>query len=151
MEISIPQSQHFRNLIAIIFAMVVGVIVVGTIESIGHTIYPPPADLDMNDAAQMKKYIAELPLSAMLFVIAAWAAGIFCGCLFAGVMGVAQGAFCSVVYSIIFCSVVMLMLFQIPSPVWFTIAGLVVLGPSAYAGWTVSKHLLTRLHRTQKD
>jgi len=148
-EISIPQSQHFRNIIAIIFAMVIGVIVVGTIESMGHAVYPPPADLDMNDADQMKEYVAKLPVAALLFVIAGWAAGIFSGCLFAGIMGFQQGKFCSVVYSIIFCSVVGLMLFQIPSPVWFTLSGIIVLAPSAFAGWVVSQLILARLQRSR--
>lgn len=150
MEISLPQSQHFRNFVAIIFAMVIGVIVVGTIESIGHTVYPPPADLDMNDADQMKEYVANLPIAALLFVVAGWAAGIFSGCLFAGIMGFRQGKFCAVVYSIIFCSVVGLMLFQIPSPVWFTLFGIIVLAPSAFAGWIVSQLILARLQRSRQ-
>lgn len=145
MEISIPESQHFRNLVSIIFAMVVGVIVVGTIESLGHTIVPPPADLDMSDADQMKEYLANAPVLAMLFVIAGWAAGMFSGCLFAGIMGISKGTFCCIVYGFCFTSIVILMLVQIPSPLWFRLTGVTVLAPSAYAGWSVSKAILIRL------
>ena len=145
MEISIPESPHFRNLVAIILAMLTGVIVVGTIESIGHTVYPPPADLDMSDAEEMKKYIANIPLPAMLFVIFAWSAGIFSGCLIAGIMGVQQHTFCCAVYSLIFTTMVVLMLIMIPSPAWFSILGIVILAPSALAGWTISKWILKRL------
>jgi len=128
---------------------VIGVIFVGTIESIGQAVYPPPADLDMNDAEQMNEYVANLPVAALLFVVAGWAVGIFSGCVFAGVMGFQQGKFCSVVYSIIFCSVVGLMLYQIPSPVWLTLSGIIVLAPSAFAGWFVSQWILARLQYPQ--
>ncbi len=143
-EILIPQSQHFRNMVAILFAMVIGVIVVGTVESIGQAVYPPPADLDMNDTAQMKRYLARLPAAALLFVIGGWSAGIFCGCLFAGIMGFRQGTFCSIVYSILFCSVVGLMLYEVPLPLWFTVFGIVILAPSALAGWGLSRWTLLR-------
>jgi len=145
MEIVVPESTHFRNFVAILFAMVLGVIVVGTIESIGHLAYPPPADLDMTNAEEMEKYIATVPVQAMLFVIFAWSAGIFSGCVFAGIMGAQQGTFCCLVYSLIFTSMVIAMLFMVSSPVWFSVAGLLILAPSAFAGWASAGSILTWL------
>ncbi len=144
-EVSIPQSQHFRNIVAIIFAMVTGVIVVGTIESIGHVLYPPPVGLELDTPDQMGEYIGSLPAAALLIVLAGWSTGIFSGCLLAGIIGFKQGKFCSIVYSLIFCSVVGLMLYQVPSPAWFRCSGLVLLVPSAFAGWYVSDLILIRL------
>lgn len=144
-EVSIPQSQHFRNIVAIIFAMVTGVIVVGTIESIGHVLYPPPVGLELDTPAQMGEYIGNLPAAALLIVLAGWSTGIFSGCLLAGIIGFKQGKFCSTVYSLVFCSVVGLMLYQVPSPAWFRCSGLILLVPSAFAGWYVSDLILIRL------
>ncbi|MBL4884089.1 MAG: hypothetical protein JKY95_06085 [Planctomycetaceae bacterium] len=117
----------------------------GTIESIGHTFYPPPADLDMSNAEQMKKHVANLPVAAMLFVIVGWAAGIFTGCLIGGIMGIRKGRFCCLVFGLLFTLMVILMLVKIPSPIWFSIAGIVVLAPSAFLGWSISRMILIRL------
>lgn len=145
MEISIPDSPHFRNFVAILFGMVVGVIVVGTIESMGNTIYPPPVELDLGDIEQLKEYIATEPAGAMSFVLIAWSLGIFSGCLVSGIMGVKQGVLCCSVYSLIFMVVVIIILRQISYPIWFSIAGISLLVPSAFAGWAASRSILIRL------
>jgi len=49
------------------------------IESIGHVIYPPPENLDWNNADIVKSYVESLPIGALLFVLVGWFGGVVVG------------------------------------------------------------------------
>ena len=56
-----------RNAAAFVVGIVTAFGLVLLIEKLGHTIYPPPADLDWSDPAAVRPYIATLPIFALLF------------------------------------------------------------------------------------
>ncbi len=151
MEISIPDSPHFRNIIAIVFGLMVSAIAVGTIEMLGHQIYPELADLDYEDDAQMRTILSNAPATALVCIIAAWTCGNFFGCFVAGVMGTEQGTFCCIVLSVIIAFLAVTMLSQIPMPKWFTFLGLVMLIPGGFAGWWLSRFTLDKLQSSVID
>jgi len=66
-----------RKILAVIFGMLVGAIVVFLVDMFGHTIYPFPEGLDMDDTAAVNAYVAAAPVGAMLFVVLAWVLGSF--------------------------------------------------------------------------
>lgn len=151
MEISIPESPHFRNIIAIVFGLMFSAIAVGSVEMLGHQIYPELAELDYEDDAQMRVILSKAPATALACIIAGWTCGIFFGCFVAGVMGTDQGTFCCIVLSGIVVMLAVTMLSQIPMPKWFTFLGLVMLIPGGLAGWWLSRFTLDKLQRSVID
>ena len=55
------------------------VISIALIQQVSTLLYPMPPDLDFEDRAALKAWIDELPLSALLLVIASYATGAFAG------------------------------------------------------------------------
>jgi len=144
MDVSLPDSPHLRNVIAILLGLMVSVIVVGTVEMVGHAVYPPPADTDLEDPEAVKELMANAPAPALMFVVAAWGLGLFAGVFVAAILGGEQAGFCVSVLSLVFLSMVVMMLVQIPSPGWFNAAGIVVLVPAGFGGWNLAQRLLNR-------
>lgn len=118
-----------RRIIAFIAGIAVAVALVMVIQKLGHSLFPPPTDLDPADREFMEAYVASLPWGPLAFVIASyfvatlvggWVAGAVAGewpLLYAGVVGffILAGAISTVM--------------MIPHPTWFTmaaIAGIVI-------------------------
>ncbi|MFN3159473.1 MAG: hypothetical protein ACE37I_09165 [Rubinisphaera brasiliensis] len=150
MDVYLPDSPHLRNVIAILLGLMVSVIVVGTVEMVGHAAYPPPAGVDLEDPEQVQEMMANAPAPALLFVIAAWGLGLFAGVFVAAILGADQAGFCVSVLSLVFLSMVVMMLVQIPSPAWFSVGGIVILVPAGFAGWNLSQRLLNSW-RSQRE
>ena len=60
-----------RNVGAGVLGLMMGLMLVWLIQQIGHTVYPPPVDVDFGDPEAVRAYIAALPIGAILFVGAA--------------------------------------------------------------------------------
>lgn len=118
-------NQAARSVLAAFTGIIVAVAIVWGVETLGHVVYSPPADLDFNDADAMRAYIETLPPGALAFVLFAWLLATFVGgwvaariakrrpLLFAGIVG-----------GVILAAAVANLLL-IPHPLWLTIAALV--------------------------
>ncbi|MBT8112019.1 MAG: hypothetical protein KJO27_14975 [Gammaproteobacteria bacterium] len=126
-----------KNIAAGIAGVVIAGVFVWLVEMVGHSVYPPPPNLDFADADAMRAYIDRLPLGALLFVAAAWFIGTLGGTFSACKIGTAK--------PIVFAGVVgglMLLgtaanLIMIPHPLWFSILGIVGIIVAAWLGMTL--------------
>lgn len=113
-----------KKLLAVVLGVVAAVIVITAIESLGHALYPPPANLDIDDREAMQAFIANLPLGALLMVMAAWIAATLAG----GVLACFIARERPYVYAGIVGALVLLgtiiNLMAIPHPLWFSIVSL---------------------------
>lgn len=114
-------------MVRIIAGAVVGVVVAGLcvfgIQFLGHLVYPPPAGLDMGDAAGVAAYVAGAPLGALLFVIAAWSIGTLIGTAVAMLIGgwnIIAGALAGAVNTGFAVATVIM----VPHPAWMVASGL---------------------------
>ena len=114
-----------RNIAAGIVGVIVAFAVVWIVEKIGHTVYPPPTDLNFADAEAMKDYVATVPLGALLFVAAAWFAGATAGTCAACAIGTAKPMYLAVVVGGLVFVAASMNLVMIPHPMWFSVLGLV--------------------------
>ena len=124
----------FKSAVAIISGIVVGMLIIGILEAVGHWMYPPPAGLDRENTEAIKAYIAEAPPGALVMVLIAWAAGTYVG---SGITanrapccpwmqgGITGGVLMA-------CGIIMLVM--IPHPGWFTVASLLVFPIAAGLG-----------------
>lgn len=123
-----------RSIIAVVLGIILGGIVVGLVEYVGHLVYPAPAGIDMRNPEALKTYAANAPVGALLFVILAWALGSLTGgwlAAFIARQSRSQHALIVGGVLMIFGIINMLM---IPHPVWFWIVGILVFLPAAYIG-----------------
>lgn len=132
-----------RKVVAIIFGVIVAVVLIMIVETFGHTVYPPPADLDFTDMDAMAAYVDALPTGALLFVMAAWVAGTFGG----GLLACAIARERPMVYAFSIAGMVLLgtgfTLTQIHHPTWFSVLSIIAILLTAWltgqAGSTFSQ------------
>ena len=107
--------RNFGVTIGIVTGLLVNMIIV----QVGMMVYPPPADLDLNDIEAMTEMIAVMPLGQLMFTyvghLAQAGVGSIAGCLSnrqtAGRTGMLVGG-----VTAMFC---MLNLLTVPHPSWF--------------------------------
>ena len=131
-----------KKIVAGVAGVVVAVLIVWLVESIGHSVYPPPTDLNFANQDAMRDYVATLPIGAFLFVGGAWFLGALGGTVTACRIGDAKAK----TYALVVGGLVLLAtaanLIMIPHPVLFSVpavAGIVVaawLGMKIGAGKT---------------
>jgi len=124
-----------------IIAGIVGIIVAGTlvwiVETVGHTIYPTPADLDVGNTDVMRAYIDTLPLGALLTVAIAWFIGSLGGTLVACKVGSARPLIYLLVVGGMMFAGAAYNLTIIPHPIWFSVLGIVGIFFGAWLGMTL--------------
>lgn len=116
-----------RKVVAIIFGVIVAVVLIMIVETIGHTLYTPPANLDITDMDAMTAYVDGLPIGALLFVMAAWVTGTFGG----GLLACAIARERPTVYAFCIAGMVLLgtvfTLTQVHHPIWFSVTSIIVI------------------------
>jgi hypothetical protein len=112
-----------RNVFAVLLGIAVAVFAVMAVEMLGHSVYPPPADLSLDDPKAISDYIAGAPLLALGFVLLAWAAGAFSGGAMAATVAAGRRPqrFGLIVGGIILVMAA-LTLCMAPHPGWFVLA-----------------------------
>ena len=114
-----------RNIGAGIVGIVVAGALVWLVETIGHSIYPTPADLDNGNVDVMRAYIDTVPLGAMLSVALAWFVGSLGGTFAACKIGSARPLIYVLVVGGMMFAGAAFNLTVIPHPIWFSVLGIV--------------------------
>lgn len=125
-----------KAILGTVAGVIVGGIMVGFSEKIGHSFYPPPGGLDFNDPVVLKELIATLPVGAFLFVLLAYGLGAIAGTITGGLIG---GRKAAVIVGAILCLFGFMALLMIPHPIWFGPCVLVVNGLGTILGLQVNK------------
>lgn len=127
-----------RNPAAAVAGLFVAFVSIYLIDKLGHSIYPPPADLDFSDPDAIRPYIATLPITALLFPMFGWFTGTFLGSVIACLIGTAKAwVFPTMVGGLIFAATIA-NLIVIPHPLWFSIISLLGIIASAWLAWMVT-------------
>ena len=123
-----------------IFAVVLGIVVVAAIVQIAefgvHAISPPPPGMNMRNLETVKAYVAALPLSALLLVLAGWLLGILLGTSIAARLGrTAVTAY--IVGGVFFClGIYNAVVF--PQPVWYSVILSVIYIAATFGGIAIA-------------
>ena len=126
-----------KNIAAGVAGVVVAGLLVWLVEMIGHSVYPPPADLDFADADAMRAYIDTLPIGALLFVAVAWFIGTLGGTYAACRIGTAKPMIFALVVGGLMLLATIFNLAMIPHPLWFAALGIVGIAVGAWLGMTL--------------
>jgi len=123
-----------KNIAAGVAGVLIAMGLVWLVEMIGHSVYPPPPDIDFSDESAMRSYIAGLPLGAFLFVGGAWFVGTLGGTMAACKVGNAQPRTYAMVVGGLMLLATTVNLAMIPHPLWFAILGIVGIIAAAWLG-----------------
>ncbi|HNE27709.1 MAG TPA: hypothetical protein PKL15_16685 [Saprospiraceae bacterium] len=74
---NIQMNPKLRAVLAVVAGIVVASVVSVAVKI--YSRYEPPADMDFNDALQMKAWVESLPATTLYYVIAGYAFGAFVG------------------------------------------------------------------------
>ena len=137
-----------RRIGAVVAGLISAWLVVSIAEAVAHKIYPPPRGMDMTDFNQVKQFVASLPLSALLIVLAGWLVGTFMGTWLAS--RISQNRVPGYVVGAILLAAGIANAVLIPQPVWFSVVsfmvyvGMTLLGARVGAGFRpLPDHLAT--------
>lgn len=123
-----------RLVLAIVAGLVVAVICVAALEMLGHMVFPPPADLDAGDPADVALMMEMVPAGALLFVVGAWFVGALAGAWTANAIAHRSMAGWIVAGFIIVGAVVTMVM--IPHPAWLWACGILL---PVLAAWIAGK------------
>lgn len=109
-----------RNVIAIIAGLAIAILLVWSVQEIGHTLYPAPPSLDWNDADAVRTYISQLPFVALLFPVASYFLGSVFGPYAATRIGTARPIVVVGTITLVILALAVSTLIQLQPPLWFS-------------------------------
>ncbi len=115
---------------AVIAGLIVAFLVVAGAEGIAHKIYPPPPGTNMQDFEQVKRFVATLPVTAYVLVLAGWLIATFVATWLAA--KIARNPLAGYIVGALLLAAGIANAFKIPQPVWFSIVSFVI-----YIGATI--------------
>lgn len=68
-----------RTALGLIAGVALAIVVVIVVETLGHHLWPMPADVNVQDPAQLREIMDQIPLPAKLSVLIGWALGSLLG------------------------------------------------------------------------
>jgi len=121
-----------RRVGAVIAGMIAAFLLVAGAEGIAHRVSPPPPGTNMQDMAQVKAYVATLPLSVMLIVLTGWLIATFVATwLAARIAGTPIPGY--IVGALLLCAGIA-NAFIIPQPIWFSIVSIAIYIGATWVG-----------------
>lgn len=127
-----------RNILAVLVGLVAAMATFFLAEQIGHSIFPMPTGLNMEDKAALKTFMESLPIGAYLLVFGGWLFGSLEAGFIAQKISQQQNNLLPIIIGSILTASGALNFYLIPHPMWFVIAGLVVFIPSVVVGWNLA-------------
>lgn len=68
-----------RRILGVFFGLIVGLLVVFTLEGVGHTIFPPDAPVNLTDPSQVALVMSHVSRQAMVMILLGWTFGLMFG------------------------------------------------------------------------
>jgi hypothetical protein len=109
-----------RRIFAVLLGIVIAVVIVQIAELGVHAISPPPPGMSMRNMETVKAYVAALPFSALLLVLAGSLLGTLLGTLIAARFG--RTAVTAYIVGGLFLCLGICNAFVFPQPIWYSVA-----------------------------
>ena len=125
-------SSNARTALAALAGIVAATVVVAAVQLISARLYPMPPGPDGAGSAQMREYIAGLPLVAFVLVLVSWLVGTFIGGLVAARIAGTQAMLGSGAVGAFMLAATIANLVKFPPPVWIAVAAVVGIPAAAW-------------------
>ena len=133
-----------RNVAAGIVGLIVAAAVVQLIQVLGHSVYPPPENIDFSDPKQVEVLMTTLPVGAVVFVGASWALGAFAGTLVGTVISTAKPLIYAIVAGGFVLVAAVIVLAVMPHPWWFSVSAPLAIVIGTWLGMSLGDRLRRR-------
>lgn len=128
-----------RDVLGVLAGAVTGIVLVSVSDLVGEMLFPLPPGVDPRDPAALSAAMEEMPLGAILLLLAGWSVATFAGAWTAARIGSSPVRNALLAGGVLLAGAVLTAL-AVPPPVWFWAAWLVLFAPCAYlGGWVVSR------------
>lgn len=124
-----------RLVLGVIAGVVSGFVVIYAVEQVGHQIWPVATELDLKDKAAAAAFLANMPVGALLTVLAAWILGAYTGSM-VGLLIADRRRIAGVLPAALIFAATVLVLFMLPHPLWMAVGGL---GGVIAAAWLADR------------
>jgi hypothetical protein len=123
-----------RMTLGIVAGIVVAFLCVFAVEIVGHSLYPTPAGLDVNDPADQVRLMAAMPTAAKAVVLVAWFIGALAGAWVAN--RIAGHSIAGWVVALLVIAAGIATMLMIPHPAWMWAGGILL---PLLAGWIAER------------
>ncbi|MDF2438003.1 MAG: hypothetical protein K0Q95_2379 [Bacteroidota bacterium] len=123
-----------KNALAVILGLVGSSFIIFALEVISHIIYPPPANLDINNLEQIKEFTGSAPKIVFILVILSYAIGSIVGGLIAAAVAPTNKITKAITVGGILMGLGAYNLFMIPHPIWTIVISIFLFIPCSYLG-----------------
>lgn len=129
----------FRKILAVLTGIVLGMLVIGLIEALGHRLFPVPQEVTQAYENQdTEALLALISPKMLLFVLLAYVAGSFVAGIVSAWIGRSKDL--SLIAGVVLMLGGAITVFMIPHPLWFIVISLSVYIPFALlGGWLILK------------
>ena len=121
-----------RRIGAFFAGVIVAFVIVQIAEFGVHAMNPFPPGTNTKDFAEIKKYVAALPVSAMVLVLSGWLVGTFAGTFTAS--RIARSPIPGYILTGLLLGAGIVNSILIPQPVWFSIVSYIIYLVAGFAG-----------------
>jgi hypothetical protein len=126
-----------RRIGAVIAGLAGAFLVVMAAEALTHRMFPPPPGTNMQDMAQVKTYVASLPLTAYAVVLLGWTVGTLIATSVSTC--IARTPVTGYIVGAILLAAGVMNAITIPQPLWFSIASFVIFIAMTVVGTTLAR------------
>jgi hypothetical protein len=113
-----------RRIGGVVAGLVLAWLAVMAAEAGVHKMYPPPPGMNMQDMKAVKQFVASLPLSALLLVLAGWLVGTLAGTFVAAKVGGSR--YPAYVAGALLLAAGIANAVMIPQPLWFSVTSFAI-------------------------
>lgn len=138
------ENAYIAYPLAILAGFLGMMMVVGTIQAIGHKVSPPPENLDFQDPEALRKYVTQASAMQLAWVPLAYLAGPFAGTLLASWIVQDHYDLLAVLFGLPMLVMAIQMVKRYPGPAWFNFLAIVAIP----TGVTAAVLLATRIFAT---
>ena len=128
-----------RSILAVLAGILVMGITVAAVQWLGHSIFPPPPGIDPTDHDAMVALISSMPVTALAFVLLAYAFGTFLGAYTAATISLAHKRGVALAVATVMLALIAMNFAMIPHPLWMVVLGVLIPFPFALLAWKLAK------------
>ena len=118
------ENAWVKTILAVLAGVIAGGAIIFVTEAVGHSLFPPPADINLADPEDVKRLMASLPAAAFAFVLAGWFLGSLAGAFVA--RKIARSDVAAWAVAVLFILFTAMNFVMIPHPMWMIAAGIVI-------------------------
>jgi len=127
-----------RDIAAVIAGLAAAIVLIFLVQKVGHILYPPPPDIDINDVEAARTYISQLPLLALLFPIFSYFVGAFAGSMIACRIGTERPKVFAGIIGLVLLAFTIGNLVWIPHPHWFSALAVAAVLTASWLAMSIS-------------